>query len=41
MLDVMYDAPTNNDILGVTVTRPVVLGEATPVIRRKTDQAAA
>jgi len=41
MLDVMYDAPTSGDIVAVTVTRPAVLGEATPVIRRKTDQAAA
>ncbi|HEX4119224.1 MAG TPA: ATP-dependent Clp protease ATP-binding subunit ClpX [Verrucomicrobiae bacterium] len=41
MLDVMYDAPTNEDIVGVTVTRPAVLGEAKPVIRRKADQAAA
>jgi ATP-dependent Clp protease ATP-binding subunit ClpX len=41
MLDIMYDAPTSGDIVGVTVTRPAVLGEATPVIRRRTDQAAA
>ena len=31
MLDVMYDAPTNDDIVGVTVTRPAVLGEAKPL----------
>jgi ATP-dependent Clp protease ATP-binding subunit ClpX len=41
MLDVMYDAPASDDIAGVTVTRPAVLGEAKPLIRRKTDQAAA
>jgi ATP-dependent Clp protease ATP-binding subunit ClpX len=41
MLDVMFDAPTHNDIVGVTVTRPSVLGETAPVIRRKTDQVAA
>jgi ATP-dependent Clp protease ATP-binding subunit ClpX len=41
MLDVMYDAPANEDIAGVTVTRPAVLGEAKPLVRRKTDQAAA
>jgi ATP-dependent Clp protease ATP-binding subunit ClpX len=41
MLDVMYDAPTNEDIVGVTVTRSAVLDEDKPVIRRKTDQAAA
>jgi ATP-dependent Clp protease ATP-binding subunit ClpX len=41
MLDVMYDIPTNDDIIGVTVTRPAVLGEAKPLLRRKSDQAAA
>jgi len=41
MLDVMYDIPTNEDIIGVTVTRPAVLGEAKPLLRRKSDQAAA
>jgi ATP-dependent protease Clp ATPase subunit len=41
MLDVMYEAPTNGDITSVTVTRSAVLGETAPVIRRKTDQAAA
>jgi len=41
MLDVMYDIPTNDDIVGVTVTRPAVLGEAKPLLRRKSDQAAA
>jgi ATP-dependent Clp protease ATP-binding subunit ClpX len=41
MLDVMYEAPASDDIAAVTVTRPAVLGEAKPLIRRKTDQAAA
>ncbi len=41
MLDVMYEVPANEDIVGVTVTRPSVLGEAKPLLRRKTDQAAA
>jgi len=41
MLDVMYDIPSNDDVLAVTITRPVVLGEAKPIIRRKQDQAAA
>ena len=41
MLDVMYDVPTNEDILAVTITRPAVLGESKPILRRKTDQAAA
>jgi ATP-dependent Clp protease ATP-binding subunit ClpX len=41
MLDVMYDVPNNDDILAVRITRPVVLGETKPLIRRKQDQAAA
>jgi ATP-dependent Clp protease ATP-binding subunit ClpX len=41
MLDIMYEAPASEDIAAVTVTRPAVLGEAKPLIRRKTDQAAA
>jgi ATP-dependent Clp protease ATP-binding subunit ClpX len=41
MLDVMYEVPTNEDILSVTVTRSAVLGEDKPLLRRKTDQAAA
>jgi len=41
MLDVMYDVPGAEDILGVKITRSVVLGESKPIIRRKQDQAAA
>jgi ATP-dependent Clp protease ATP-binding subunit ClpX len=41
MLDVMYDIPTNDDIVGVTINRQAVLGEAKPLLRRKSDQAAA
>jgi ATP-dependent Clp protease ATP-binding subunit ClpX len=41
MLDVMYDVPTNEEILSVTITRAAVLGEDKPLLRRKTDQAAA
>ena len=41
MLDVMYDIPTDEDIVSVTVNRPAVLGEAKPLLRRKSDQAAA
>jgi ATP-dependent Clp protease ATP-binding subunit ClpX len=41
MLDVMYDIPTNEDIVSVTINRPAVLGEAKPLLRRKSDQAAA
>jgi ATP-dependent Clp protease ATP-binding subunit ClpX len=40
MLDVMFDIPTS-DITGVKITRQVVLGEAKPVLRRKSDKAAA
>jgi ATP-dependent Clp protease ATP-binding subunit ClpX len=41
MLDVMYDIPSTEDVLSVKVTRPVVLGESKPLLRRKQDQAAA
>ncbi len=41
MLDVMYEVPTSEDVAGVKITRPVVLGESKPIIRRKTGQAAA
>jgi len=41
MLDVMYEIPTREDIAGITITRPVVLGESKPVIRSKPSQAAA
>lgn len=41
MLDLMYDIPTNDDIIGVKITRAVVLGETKPVVRRKADQEAA
>ena len=41
MLDVMYDVPESGDILNVKITKPVVLGQSKPVIRRKQDQEAA
>src|SRR5688572_19297863 len=41
MLDVMYDVPESSDILNIKITKPVVLGESKPIIRRKQDQAAA
>ena len=41
MLDVMYEIPSSDDVLAVTITRPAVLGESKPIIRRKQDQAAA
>src|ERR1700756_1578939 len=40
MLDVMYDVPSADDVLSVKITRPVVLGESKPILRRKQDQAA-
>jgi ATP-dependent Clp protease ATP-binding subunit ClpX len=40
MLDVMFDAPASDDIIGITITRPVVMGQTKPlVLRRKADQA--
>jgi len=41
MLDVMYDVPSSDDILHITITRGVVAGESKPVIRRKPGRAAA
>jgi len=41
MLDVMYEIPGSEDIVGVKLTRAVVKGDAKPLIRRKADQAAA
>ncbi len=41
MLDVMYEVPDNGDILTIKITKPVVLGESQPILRRKQDQAAA
>ena len=40
MLDVMFDVP-NSDILGIKITKPVVAGECKPILRRKSDKAAA
>jgi len=41
MLDVMYDVPSSGDITAIQITRQVVAGECKPVIRRKSDKAAA
>ena len=41
MLDVMYDVPSSDDILHITITRAVVAGESKPVTRRKHGRAAA
>lgn len=41
MLDVMYEIPGSEDILAVKLTRPVVLDQAKPIIRRRENRAAA
>jgi ATP-dependent Clp protease ATP-binding subunit ClpX len=41
MLDVMFDVPSNGDIVSIKITRPAVLGDSKPIIRRKSDKAAA
>ena len=41
MLDVMYDVPSSDDILHITITRGVVAGETKPIIQRKPGRAAA
>lgn len=41
MLDVMYEVPGSDDIVAVKITRPVVLDQAKPIIRRRENQAAA
>jgi ATP-dependent Clp protease ATP-binding subunit ClpX len=41
MLDVMYDVPSSDDILHVTITQPVVKGQSKPIVRRKHGRAAA
>jgi ATP-dependent Clp protease ATP-binding subunit ClpX len=41
MLDVMYEIPGSDDIIAVKITRPVVLEQGKPIIRRRQDQAAA
>ena len=41
MLDVMYEVPSRNDVKSVTITEAVVKGERPPLIRKRTDRAAA
>jgi ATP-dependent Clp protease ATP-binding subunit ClpX len=41
MLDVMYDVPSSDDILHITITKQVVTGQVKPLIRRKQGRAAA
>ncbi len=35
MLDVMFDVPSREDIEAVTINRPVVMGERSPLIRKR------
>jgi hypothetical protein len=37
----MFDAPGDEDMAGVTLTRQVVTGEVKPLLRRKGDRQAA
>jgi ATP-dependent Clp protease ATP-binding subunit ClpX len=41
MLDLMYDLPSREDILEVTINRAVIEGKKSPLIRRKQDKEAA
>lgn len=41
MLDIMFEAPSRDDILEVTVNRSAVEGKKAPIIRRKQDKDAA
>jgi len=41
MLDVMYEIPSRDDIVAIKITAAVVRGEAKPMLRRKSDKAAA
>jgi ATP-dependent Clp protease ATP-binding subunit ClpX len=41
MLDIMFEAPSRDDIAEVTVNRAVVEGKRSPLIRRKQDKTAA
>jgi ATP-dependent Clp protease ATP-binding subunit ClpX len=41
ILDVMCDAPSSDDVVHVEITKPVVLGECPPLVRRKAAEEAA
>lgn len=41
MLDVMYDVPSSDDVVHVKITKPVVVGECPPLVRRKAAEEAA
>jgi len=41
MLDVMYEAPSRDDISDITINRAVVEGKRSPLLRRKQEKDAA
>jgi ATP-dependent Clp protease ATP-binding subunit ClpX len=41
MLDIMYDVPSRNDVVDVTINRSVVEGKRGPLLRKKQDKDAA
>jgi ATP-dependent protease Clp ATPase subunit len=41
MLDVMYEVPGRDDVAAIKLTGASVRGEAKPLLRRKSDKAAA
>jgi ATP-dependent Clp protease ATP-binding subunit ClpX len=41
MLDIMYDVPSNDDILHIHIGQAAVTGQSKPLIRRKHGRAAA
>ncbi|MBL9114072.1 MAG: ATP-dependent Clp protease ATP-binding subunit ClpX [Verrucomicrobiaceae bacterium] len=41
MLDVMFDVPSRNDVKSVTITEAVVKGERGPIVRKRSERAAA
>jgi ATP-dependent Clp protease ATP-binding subunit ClpX len=41
MLDIMYEIPSRDDIAAIKITAAVVRGDAKPMLRRKSDKAAA
>ncbi|MFM2295577.1 MAG: ATP-dependent Clp protease, ATP-binding subunit ClpX [Verrucomicrobiota bacterium] len=41
MLDVMFDVPDSDDIEAIKITKPSVLGEAKPIVRRRQKREAA
>jgi ATP-dependent Clp protease ATP-binding subunit ClpX len=41
MLDVMYEIPSRDDVAAIKITAAAVRGETKPMLRRKSDKAAA